>query len=116
MTDNVKLVKLISGDTVLGIFDEEEGKLKDIALVQAIPNAGSPSNLQIAILPFGFPYEDEIGGEIDMDKILYEYRRIPEDLKNKYLEEKSNIRISSSMPNIDPSNMKNDNSSGGLIF
>jgi hypothetical protein len=41
---------------------------------------------------------------------------VPEDLKNKYLEEKSNIKITSAVPNIGDRAFKKGNSSGGLIL
>lgn len=89
--ENIKFVKLISGDTCIGIKDEASNTLKDVAVVQAVPMGGS--GIQIAILPFGFPYEDEIGGEICWDKVMYVYAEFPEDIKNKYIEAKSGIRM-----------------------
>jgi hypothetical protein len=115
MQYDVRLVKLVSGDVVIGVYDENEKKLKDIAMVQAIPNPGTGS-VQIAILPFGFPYDNEIGGEIEEEKILYNFNKVPEDLKNKYLEEKSNIKITSAVPNVGGQAFKKGNSSGGLIL
>ena len=79
---------------MLAIFDEASNSYKDVAAVQAIPSGGG---MQIAILPFGFPYEEEIGGEIAADKVIYEYAKIPEELKEKYIEAKSNIKIASGM-------------------
>lgn len=92
--ENVKFVKLISGDAVIGIYDEETKKLNDVAIIQTIPTA---SGMQLAILPFGFPYEDEIGGSIDASFIIYEYKKFPQEIVNKYLEAKSNIKITSNL-------------------
>jgi hypothetical protein len=92
--EDIKFVKLVTGDAVLATYDEENKLYKDIAVVQAIP-AGN--GMQIAILPFGFPYEEEIGGEISEDKIIYTYSKIPEELKEKYIEAKSNIKIASNL-------------------
>lgn len=92
--ENVKFVKLISGDTVIGVYDEEAKKLNDVAIIQTIPTAGG---MQLAILPFGFPYEDEIGGSVDASFIIYEYKKFPQEIVNKYLEAKSNIKITSSL-------------------
>jgi hypothetical protein len=89
--ENIKFVKLVSGDTCIGIKDDEKNILKDVAVVQAVPMGGS--GIQIAILPFGFPYEVEIGGEIGWDKVMYVYAEFPEDIKNKYIEAKSGIRM-----------------------
>ena len=109
MKYDVKFAKLISGDTVIGVYNSDEKKLEDVAIVQAVPSQGS-SGVQIMILPFGFPYENEITGEISEDKILYEYKKIPDELKTKYLEEKSNIKISPRMPDL------GGGGKGGLII
>jgi hypothetical protein len=107
--ENVKFIKLVSGDVVIAQYDESEKKYTDIALVQAIPSGGG---MQIAILPFGFPYEEEIGGEIFEDKVLYVYEKIPEELKEKYIEAKSNIKIANGLDNLGGANT----SGGGLII
>lgn len=94
MSDNVKFVKLVSGDLVMGELDGD--KIKDVVQIQTIPAGGG---VQIAILPFGFPFDEEVGGEISVSHILYEYKRVPEELMKKYLETKSNIKIATSIPN-----------------
>jgi hypothetical protein len=103
--DNIRFVKLVTGDAVLATYDEENKVYQDIAAVQAIP-AGN--GMQIAILPFGFPYEEEIGGEISEDKVIYIYSKIPEELKEKYVEAKSNIKIASNL-----NDLGTNNASGG---
>lgn len=90
----VRLAKTIAGDTVIGIDAPEKNGIKDVASVQLVPS--STGNISIAILPFGFPFEDEIEGFLANDKLLYEINKIPEELKNKYTEAKSNIRIAKS--------------------
>ena len=88
---NIKLVKLVSGETILA--NHEDGLYKDPVIVQTIP---SPSGaIQLALLPYGFPFEQEISGSIDEKHALYSYEQMPEELKNKYVEAKSNIKIAS---------------------
>lgn len=89
----IKIVKIVTGETVIGtkVLDY----LEDVALIQVIPSSGS---IQLAILPYGFPFEEKIGGKISVDKIVYEFEDVPEDIKNKYLEAKSDIKISSTIP------------------
>ncbi len=91
----VKFVKLTTGETVIGTYNEAKNGLEDVALIQVIPGS---AGIQIAIVPYGFPFEEKIGGFISMDKVVYEYQNVPQDLENKYHEAKSNIRISSTMP------------------
>jgi hypothetical protein len=110
VTENIKFVKLVSGDSVMGKL--EDGKLKDIVQIQAIPAGGG---VQLAMLPFGFPFEDEVGGEIDEAHILYEYQKLPEELVNKYLEAKSNIKIASNIPDMGPMGGAKSGGSGLIL-
>ncbi|MCD8553975.1 hypothetical protein [Seleniivibrio sp.] len=95
MVDNIMFAKLVSGETIIGIKDEEAGVCKDVVLVQAMPT--HTGSLQIAIVPFGFPFEDEVRGSIRLDHVVYEYKDTPADLANKYVETKSNIKIAGNL-------------------
>ncbi|MDZ7758721.1 MAG: hypothetical protein U5L00_00470 [Desulfovermiculus sp.] len=94
MAYDIKLVKLINGDMVLGKWDEEGQKLKEPAILQTIPT--QQGGVQMALLPFGYPFDNEVSGEIDLKHVIYVYQNLPEDLKNKYIEASSNLTISSS--------------------
>jgi hypothetical protein len=59
------------------------------------------------LMPFGYPFETEIGGEIEMRHVIYEYKKFPEELKTKYMEAVSNLTISSA------GDLKNLNLGGG---
>ncbi|MDR2869125.1 MAG: hypothetical protein LBV04_01620 [Deferribacteraceae bacterium] len=89
MQYNIKLVKLVTGETIMANFDE--GTYKEPVLVQTIPTASGA--IQLAILPYGFPYDQEIVGAIDAKHVIFEYKTLPEEMRNKYLEAKSNIKI-----------------------
>ena len=99
MAYDVRLVKLVNGDMVLGKWDAQEKKIKDPAMLQMLPT--QQGGVQMILLPFGYPFDTEITGEIDGAHIQYEYKTVPEDLKNKYLEASSNLTIST------PSDLKN---------
>lgn len=90
---DIKLAKIVSGDFVIGIDDQKKGGIDEVALVQIVPS--STGSISIALLPLGFPFEEEISGFLANDKILYVVQKIPEELKNKYTEAKTNIRIAS---------------------
>ena len=92
MAHEIKLVKLINGETVLGKWDEAESKLKDIAVIQTIP---TQQGAQMLILPFGYPFETEITGEIAKEHILYFFKATPKELETKYLEASSNLTLGS---------------------
>ncbi|MDR2400481.1 MAG: hypothetical protein LBD73_02375 [Deferribacteraceae bacterium] len=107
MQYDIRLVKLVSGETVMGQYDSQSEALKDVVLIQTIPTG---AGVQLAILPYGFPLEEDVGGEIAEKYIIYTYSKIPEELSKKYLEAKSNIRIASSL---DPLGNKG---SGGILL
>ncbi len=90
---DIKLVKIVTGDLVVGKWDDDEKKIKDPAVIQTLPTQSG--GIQMAIMPFGYPFDTEIQGEISSEHIVYFYKSIPEELKNKYLEASSNLTISS---------------------
>lgn len=93
MAYDIRLVKIVTGDMVLGKWNEKENKLKDLAMLQMVPT--QQGGVQMLLLPFGYPIDNEIAGEIEGKNILYFYKNTPEDLKKKYLEASSNLTISS---------------------
>lgn len=92
MAYDIRLVKLITGDLVLGKWEEEERKIKDIAMLQTLPTQSG--GVQMMLLPFGYPFENEITGEISLDHVIYAYKTFPEELKTKYMEASSNLTLS----------------------
>ncbi len=108
MAQDIRLVKLINGDMVLGKIDESQGKILNPATVQMMPT--QQGGVQMAILPFGYPFDNEIEGEISTEYIMYHYKNVPDDLKNKYLEASSNLTISSAG---DLQNLQNMTGDGG---
>lgn len=90
MAYDIRLAKLINGETVLGKWNAAENKITDVAVLQTVP---TQSGVQMMLLPFGYPFENEFGGEIALAHVLYEYKTFPEELKTKYLEATSNITL-----------------------
>ncbi len=93
MAHEIKLVKLVTGDLVIGKWIEEEGKLKDPAILQTIP---TQNGISMALMPFGYPFDHEIQGEISKEHVVFWYKSIPSELETKYLEASSNLTISTS--------------------
>lgn len=87
--DNIQLVKIVTGEMVIGV--REGDTLRGVATVQVVPI--SSNDVQIAILPYGFPFEDSVDGDISCEHILYTFENVAEDLVNKYIETRSNITI-----------------------
>ena len=92
MNYDIRLAKLVSGDMIVGKFDETEGKITDPATIQAMP---TQQGTQMVLLPFGYPFDQEMHGEISQAHVLFQYKNCPEELKDKYLEALTNISLSS---------------------
>lgn len=90
---DIKLVKLVSGEMVLGKRNTEKSVLEQPALLQTIP---TQQGVQMVIVPYGYPFEEGFVGAIAMDFVMYEYATCPDDLEKKYLEAVSNIAIAPS--------------------
>jgi hypothetical protein len=92
MSYDIRLVKLVSGDMVVGKFDEATNTIGDPAVIQAMP---TQQGTQMVLLPFGYPFDQDMHGTISMDHVLFEYTTCPEELKTKYIEAATNISMSS---------------------
>ncbi len=90
MSYDIRLVKMVTGETVIGKFNED--KIEEPAIIQTVP---AQQGVQIMLLPYGYPFDQEMGGELSMQHVIFEYKKCPEDLKTKYLEATSNITLSS---------------------
>lgn len=93
MAYDIRLVKLINGETVIGKWSEDGQTINDPAVIQTVP---MQQGVQMMLLPFGYPFEQEITGAISTKHVLYEYTNAPEELKTKYLEASSNLTLSAS--------------------
>lgn len=91
MAKEIKLYKLINGDMVIGKVDVENNKIIDPAILQTVP---SQQGVQMMILPFGYPFDNDIEGEIDIKHVIYTYKNCPEEIQTKYLEASSNLTLS----------------------
>lgn len=92
MAYDIRLVKLVNGDLVIGKFDAEGTHISEAAALQTVP---TQQGVQMMLLPFGYPFEQDFQGRIEVRHIMYEYKTFPEDLKTKYLEACSNLTLSS---------------------
>jgi hypothetical protein len=111
MAQDIYLVKLINGDMVIGKLNEQAGTIEDPAILQTIPT--QQGGVQMALMPFGYPFDQEIEGEISVTHVIYWYKNVPEDLKNKYREASSNLTISSASDLQNLQNMTGGGQGGG---
>ncbi|MCT4533955.1 hypothetical protein [Halodesulfovibrio sp.] len=91
MAYEIKLVKLVSGDMLIGKANVEDNMLTDVAVLQTVP---TQQGVQMMLLPFGYPFEQDFDAKISTEHVIYEYKECPEDLKTKYLEATSNLTVS----------------------
>ncbi len=103
---DIRLVKLVNGDMVLGKWDEGAAQIKDPAILQTIPT--QQGGVQMLLLPFGYPFDQNSEGEIDTRHVLFQYKSVPEELKTKYLEATTNLTLSA------PGNLRNLGGAGGV--
>ena len=89
---DIRLVKLVNGDMVLGKWDQDKGVIKDPAILQTVPT--QQGGMQMLLLPFGYPFDQNMDGEIELRHVIYQYKTVPEELKTKYLEATTNLTLS----------------------
>lgn len=111
MAYDVRLVKVVTGETVIGKFTED--KIEDPAIIQTIP---TEQGVQMMLLPYGYPFDQEMGGEISMEHVMFLYKSCPAELEKKYLETATNLTLATgaTLKNLDK--MGGGSGSGGGII
>lgn len=89
MAYDVRLVKLVTGELAVGKFESEA--LNDVAILQVVP---AQQGVQMMMLPYGYPFEQEFKGRIESRHFMYAYDKLPEGLEAKYLEACTNLTLS----------------------
>lgn len=92
MAYDIRMVKLVTGETAIGKYDAAGPSLNDPAILQTVP---TQQGVQMMLMPYGYPFENDFNGSIAFVHVLYEYKTCPEELKTKYLEASSNLTLSS---------------------
>lgn len=110
MAYDIRMVKLVSGETVLGKYDAAASVINDPAVLQTIP---TQQGVQMMLAPYGYPFDAEFAGSIAYAHVIYEYKTCPEDLKTKYMEACSNLTLSSG--GLSGLNLKGGGQGSGLI-
>lgn len=108
MAYDIRLVKIITGEMIIGKFDADKNALTDVAVLQTIP---TQQGVQMMLLPYGYPFDQEFSGEISYTHVLYTYKKYPEDLNTKYMEAISNLTLSTG--GLGGLDLKNPGTGGG---
>lgn len=90
MAYDIRLMKLVSGELVIGKYDEGTDTLKDVAAIQTIP---SQQGVQLMMLPYGYPFENDFTGTLEGKFFLYRYQGTPKELQDKYIEACTNLTV-----------------------
>lgn len=93
MSYDIRLVKIITGELIIGKYNAEEKILDEAAIVQTVPN--QQSGMQLMLLPYGYPFEQNFCGHIAEEHFLYTYSRKPQEMVDKYLETVTNLTLTS---------------------
>ena len=90
MAYDIRLMKLVTGELVIGKYIEESDTLKDVAAIQTIP---AQQGVQMMMLPYGYPFEQDFTGVLDGKFFLYRYASTPKELQDKYVEACTNLTV-----------------------
>ncbi len=95
MAYDVRLFKLVTGDIIIGKYDEKKDIVTDVASIQSVPM--QQGGVQMLILPYGYPFENKFCGSMEGKHFIYRYAETPSELQDKYLETVTNITVSGGM-------------------
>lgn len=113
MAYDIRLMKLVTGELVMGKYEEQTDSLKDVAAIQTIP---SQQGVQMMMLPYGYPFEPDFTGAIDGKFFLYRYSSTPKELQDKYIEACTNLTTAGGLGKLQFGNSPlQDINPGGLI-
>lgn len=90
MAYDIRLMKLVTGELVIGKYNQEADTLTDVAAIQTIP---SQQGVQMMMLPYGYPFEPDFTGVIDGKFFMYRYANTPKELQDKYIEACTNLTV-----------------------
>ena len=97
MAYDIRLVKIVTGELIIGKFDAEANALTDVAIMQTVP---TQQGVQLMMLPF--PFDPGFNGPIGGKHFLFEYSHTPHEVQDKYLEACSKLSLSSGGLNPNP--------------
>lgn len=113
MAYDIRLMKLVTGELVMGKYDAEKDELSDVAAIQTIP---SQQGVQMMMLPYGYPFDSEFNGKIEGKFFIFRYDSTPKELQDKYIEACTNLTVAGGLGKLQFGNAPvGDVSPSGLI-
>ncbi len=89
---DIRMARLVSGESIIGKYNAEKQQIDDPAVLQTVQ---AQQGVQVMMLPFGYPFDNQYGGSISERHIVYYYQKCPEEMQTKYLEATSSLTLSS---------------------
>lgn len=112
MAYDIRLFKLVSGELVIGKYDSAKDSLQGVALLQTVP---TQQGVQMMMLPYGYPFENNFDGEIEGRNFLYRYKDTPKEMQDKYIEASTNLTVSGGLGKLQFGSQQMPLSGSGLI-
>ena len=109
---DIRMMKLVSGEIVLGKYDAEKDQLTDVAQLQNVP---TQQGMQMLITPYGFPFENKFHAVMEGRFILYRFSDTPKELQDKYIEVTTNLTVANGRGKIHFGAAGGSTSGSGLI-
>ena len=112
MAYEIRLMKLVTGELVIGKYDAEKDCLTDAAFIQTLP---TQQGMQMMILPYGYPFESNFEGVIEGKHFLYRYKDTPKEMQDKYIEATTNLTVAGGLGKLRFGGPDGMPTSGGLV-
>ena len=110
MAYEVRLIKLITGELVLGKYIAEKKCLTDVGILQIVP---TQEGVRMILLPYGHPFESNFVATIEERHFLYCYSNTPKELQDQYIQAVTNLTMAGGLgqmqfnsTTLDPSKLK----------
>ena len=110
MAYDIRLVKLVTGELVLGKYIAEKKCLTDVGILQLVP---MQQGVQMLLLPYGHPFESNFVATIEERNFLYCFSSTPKELQDEYIKAVTNLTVAGGLgqmrfeaTNINPSKLQ----------
>lgn len=78
MAYDIRLMKLVTGELIIGKYDADKDCLNEVATLQTVP---TQQGVQMMLLPYGYPFEPDFTGSIEGKNFLYRYANTPRNCR-----------------------------------
>ncbi len=83
MIKEIKMLKLVTGETVVGKYNPEDNSLEEVAFFQHVP---AKDGMQMMLFPYGYPFVQALDAKISLQHVIFTYNSFPADIIDRYLE------------------------------